>query len=144
MKDSGREKMVQDAEQGTLFPLPKEDGMPRKTEGGEQSTGSPRVQSPQRQQVEFRACCWDDLLPDDHQARIVWNYVENLDLSVLYQRIKAVERAAGRPPIDPRILFALWLYATLRAVGSARELARRCHTKTGELPFQWICGGCDG
>ena len=34
----------------------------------------------------------------------------------------------------------MWLYATLRGVGSARELARRCG-KHGEVPFQWICGG---
>src|SRR3989442_5833794 len=35
----------------------------------------------------------------------------------------------------------LWLYATLRGVGSARELDRRCDPDTGEVPFQWICGG---
>jgi len=103
--------------------------------------GSPRVKRPQRDQIEFRACCWNDLLPDDHQARIVWDYVESLDLSSLYDRIKAVERRAGQSAIDPRILFALWLYATLRGVGSARELNRRCDPQTGEVPFQWICGG---
>ena len=103
--------------------------------------GTPRVKSPQRDQVEFRAASWNDLLPDDHQARIVWQYVLGLDLSKLYQRIKAVERHAGQSAIDPRILFALWLYATLRGIGSARELDRRCHRQTGEIPFQWICGG---
>ena len=35
---------------------------------------------------------------------------------------------------------ALWLYATLRAIGSARELNRACGDE-GEIPFQWICGG---
>lgn len=35
----------------------------------------------------------------------------------------------------------LWLYATLRGVGSARELDRRCDLEMGEVPFQWICGG---
>jgi hypothetical protein len=35
----------------------------------------------------------------------------------------------------------LWLYATLRGIGSARELDRRCEPETGEIPFQWICGG---
>jgi IS5 family transposase len=34
----------------------------------------------------------------------------------------------------------LWLYATLRAIGSARELDRRCDPDCGEVPFQWICG----
>jgi transposase len=114
--------------------------MPNDTEVGA-GAGAPRLRSPQREQIEFRACCWNDLLPLDHQARTVWSFVENLDLSPLYSSIKAVDRNAGRAAIDPRILFALWLYATLRGVGSARELARRCDGTTGELAFQWICGG---
>ena len=114
--------------------------MPQDTESAA-GTGTPRVKVPQRDQIEFRACCWNDLLPHDHQARIVWQYVRGLDLSPLYQRIQAVERHPGQPAIDPRILFALWLYATLRGIGSARELARRCARETGELTFQWICGG---
>ena len=114
--------------------------MPDNTEVGA-GTGTPRVKRPRRDQIEFRACCWNDLLPEDHQARIVWDYVKSLDLSPLYERIKAVERHAGQSAIDPRILFALWLYATLRGIGSARELDRRCDMEQGELPFQWICGG---
>src|SRR6516225_6255040 len=45
--------------------------------------------------------------------------------------------ALGRPPIDPRILFALWLYATTRGVGSARLLDELCREK---IDYQWICG----
>jgi len=114
--------------------------MPDCTEVGA-GTGTPRVKCPQRDQVEYRACCWNDLLPEDHQARIVWDYVMGLDLSSLYERIKAVQRRPGQSAIDPRILFALWLYATLRGIGSARELARRCDPRLGEVAFQWICGG---
>lgn len=126
--------------QGALFDLPAGDDMANCKEP-EAGTGTPRMKSPQRDQIEYRACCWNDLLPEDHQARIVWAYVESLDLSPLYERIKAVQRNAGRPAIDVQILFALWLYATLRGVGSARELNRRCDSQTGEVPFQWICGG---
>ena len=114
--------------------------MPNCTEVGA-GTGTPRVKRAQRDKIEFRACCWNDLLPEGHQARIVWDYVISLDLSALYERIKAVERRAGQSAIDPRILFALWLYATLRGIGSARELDRRCDLQRGEVPFQWICGG---
>jgi transposase len=102
--------------------------------------GTPRLRWANRRQVEFRACAWDDLLPDDHQARVVWQFVEGLDVSPLLERIQSVVGEAGRSAIDPRILTALWLYATLRGVGSARELDRRCGEK-GEVPFQWICGG---
>jgi transposase len=114
--------------------------MPNDTEVGA-GGGTPRLRSPQREQIEFRACCWNDLLPLDHQARTVWSFVEKLDLSTLHRRIKAVDCNAGRSATDPRILFALWLYATLRGIGSARELARRSDRTTGELAFQWICGG---
>ncbi len=123
--------------QPLLFLLPQGESMPVPDEL-EEVGGSPRLRAASREQIEFRACCWNDLLPDDHQARIVWQYVLGLDLSLLLDRIKAVHHRPGHPPIDPRIMLALWLYATLRGVGSARELARRCET---DLPFQWICGG---
>ena len=101
--------------------------------------GTPRFHAAERNQIEFRACCWNELLPNEHEARVVWDYVTQLELSPLYGKIKAVEHRPGHPPIDPRILMALWLYATLRGIGSARELARRCG-EAGEVPFQWICG----
>jgi len=103
-------------------------------------SGTPRLRQANRRQIEFRACSWNDLLADDHDARIVWNFVEGLDLSLLLEQIQSVAGEAGRRAIDPRILTALWLYATLRGVGSERELNRRCGDQ-GEVPFQWICGG---
>lgn len=123
-----------------LFSMP-EGGPVPEIDPAESACGTPRMKRPNREQIEFRACCWNDLLPADHQARIVWQYVKRLDLSPLYQAIKAIERRPGQPPIDPALLMALWLYATLRGVGSARELARRCDLQRGEVPFQWICGG---
>lgn len=46
--------------------------------------------------------------------------------------------APGRAAIDPRILFALWLYATLEGVGSGREVARLSQAHDA---YRWICGG---
>jgi transposase len=89
----------------------------------------------------MRICALDSLIPEDHPVRVVWAYVEQLDLSGLSAKIKAVEGSAGASATDPRILLALWLYATVRGIGSARELDRRCDPDTGEVPFQWICGG---
>ena len=80
----------------------------------------------------------DQLLPPDHQARIVWKYVESLDLSDYYGKIKAVEGGAGRNPVDPRILLALWLYAVLDGVSSARRLTKLC---ADHLAYRWMCGG---
>ncbi len=80
----------------------------------------------------------DAMLPEDHQARVVWEYVEGLDLGCLYEPIRAVEGHCGRDAIDPRIMMGLWLYATLDGVGSARELDRLCEDS---VAYQWICGG---
>jgi transposase len=101
---------------------------------------TPRLRYANRAQASMRVCALDDLIPHDHAVRIVWDYVGALDLSPLLAKIQARETHAGAPATDPRILMSLWLYATLRAVGSARELNRRCDLERGEVPFQWICG----
>jgi len=98
----------------------------------------PRLREPQRDQLELRVVDLDSLLPLDHPARAVWAYVEQLDLSPLLDAIKAREGAPGHPPAHPRVPMALWLYATIDAVGSARALARLCET---HVAYQWICGG---
>jgi transposase len=78
------------------------------------------------------------LLPSDHRARIVMSFVESLDLSALYDAILAREGEPGRPPPDPAVLLALWLYATVEGVGSARHLDRL--TKR-DVAYRWIAGG---
>ncbi|MBX3032268.1 MAG: IS1182 family transposase [Chloroflexi bacterium] len=116
-----------------LFDLPPDD-VTTTTAG----RGRPRLQRPDRDQVELRATHLDALLPPDHRARAVWDFVAGLDLAPLYARIRAVEGHPGRPPIDPAILVALWLYATLEGVGSARALARLCDEHDA---YRWIAGG---
>lgn len=100
--------------------------------------GPKRIRHAVRDQIEFQECSLDELLPEEHEARVVWAYVCGLDLSELYQRIQAVENGPGQAPADRRILVALWLYATLRGVGSARELNRLC---VAHMAYRWICGG---
>jgi transposase len=102
------------------------------------SQGAPRVLEPNRTQIELRASDLESLLPEDHRARLVWGYVERQDLSALFDAIKARGAAPGRRAIDPRILFALWLYAVLDGVGSGREVARLSREHDA---YRWICGG---
>ncbi|MBV8575051.1 MAG: IS1182 family transposase [Acetobacteraceae bacterium] len=97
----------------------------------------PRLHSPDRQQL-LSSRTIDELLEADHPARAVWSYVEGLDLAPLYDRIRARGSVAGRPAIDPRLLVALWLYATLSGVSSARELADLCLRHDA---FRWLAGG---
>ena len=100
--------------------------------------GAPRLLQPNRSQVELRASDLESLLPADHRARLVWGYVVHQDLSQLIEDIKARGTTAGRAAIDPHILFALWLYATLQGVGSGRELTRLSQEHDA---YRWICGG---
>lgn len=98
----------------------------------------PRFHRPERLQVEMRFLALEELLPADHRARAVWQFVAALDLSPLYAKIKAVEGGAGRHAVDPRILMAIWMLATLEGISSARQLA---DLSTRDLAYQWICGG---
>lgn len=100
--------------------------------------GRVRVQRAERHQVELRAGSLDELLPDEHRARVIWEALEGLDLSAFYAPVGSREGSAGRPAIDPRILVALWLYAACEGVGSARELERLCEQHSA---YRWICGG---
>jgi len=117
----------------TLFALPLAE-----PDEHQEAAGVPRLQLPNRGQLELRSVDLDGLLGPDHRARLVWAFVEGLDLTPLYTRIKAIEGHPGRPPIDPAILVALWLYATLEGVGSARALDRLCEEHDG---YRWLAGG---
>jgi transposase len=119
----------------TLFPLPpSEDHTPPLPE----AEPAPRVLRADRSQLEWRPIDLEGLLPADHRARIVWEFVQGLDLREFYAAIRAVDGHVGRPAIDPAILLALWLYATLEGVGSARALARLCEAHDA---YRWLCGG---
>lgn len=117
-----------------LFPDLKRVDAPPKDE----AEAAPRLARPNRRQVQLRPTDLESLLAEDHRARVVWSFVEELDLKPLYAQVRAVEGRAGRPAIDPMILMALWLYATLDGVGSARQVARLCKESD---PYRWICGG---
>ncbi|TFH41144.1 MAG: transposase, partial [Lysobacterales bacterium] len=111
---------------------------PEEKAAKEVARGRARILEPQRKQLELRAVDLEATLEAEHPARSVWTLVEAMDLSSLYAGIAAVEGHAGRPAIDPRILMALWLYATLGGVGSARAVARLCEQHDA---YRWICGG---
>jgi transposase len=117
----------------TLFPLP-----PAEETGQALGKGKPRLKRVNRQQIILIPLDLDSSLPSDHPARLVWDLVQGLDLTPLYAGIRAVEGQAGQNAIDPAILVALWLFATLQGVGSARALDRLCQEHDA---YRWLCGG---
>jgi transposase len=97
-----------------------------------------RLRRPERDQFIMQMACCDELLPKEHQARVIWSAVQQLDLSAFREAIKAREGVCGRDTTDPALLISLWLYGATRGVGSARELDRLCKQSD---PYKWLCGG---
>ena len=100
--------------------------------------GEARVKIPQRNQVEMHFLSLDQMVREDHLARTVVRYVDSLDLTEFYRGIKATQSTVGRDAIDPRVLFSLWLFATLDGENSGRRIARLTER---DLVYMWICGG---
>jgi transposase len=124
---------MQDSDDPTLPEIPAATPAP-----GRDADTAPRYETANRTQIELTPTDLETLLPPGHAARLVWRFVEGLELSAFYATIKAREGRAGRPAIDPQILIALWLYATIDGVGSARELDRLCYAHDA---YRWLRGG---
>lgn len=116
-----------------LFP-----DLAKQTKTGPVDAGKPRLREPVRDQVELRVVDLERLLALDHPARVIWDYVEKLDLRALEEAVQAREHTPGQAPVSPRLSLALWLFATSEGVGSARALARLCESHDA---YRWLCGG---
>lgn len=103
-------------------------------------TSGARVVRAVRNQTSFDLMDLEAWLAEDHLARSVVDFVEGLDLSAFYAEIASREGGAGRPALDPAVLLALWLYATIEGVGSARALVRLSES---DLAYRWLRGGMD-
>ena len=62
-----------------------------------------------RAQIRLVPMDLESSLPQEHAARLIWEFVEQLDLRPLYAQIRAVEGHPGQNAIEPKILMALWL-----------------------------------
>ena len=92
-----------------------------------EASAKPRFQRAERRQIEWRPLSLDQMLPDDHPSRLVWAYVESLDLSELYQAIRAIEGQSfsvrifldngNQPAVSPLATFDLT--ASVAGTGSA-------------------------
>jgi transposase len=97
-----------------------------------------RVKKPVRNQAEMIVRDLDSLVSEDHPVRDIWEFLGRLDLSAFYRSIKVVLDRPGRPASDPQVLLALWVYATVEGIGSARRLAKL--TEEHDV-YRWLRGG---
>lgn len=102
------------------------------------SSGEKSIRYAIRNQMQYTISCLDDLLPQEHRARYVWEYVCQLDISNFHDEIKVIKGLGGPRSADPKILLALWLFAMLEGIASARHIARLCQEHHAYI---WLCGG---
>ena len=125
--------------QPTLFWLPPASPAPLRPLGPNPKQGA-RLREADRSQITWGRIDLGAMLPEDHPARSIWAVVERLELSALYAQIEARDEVAGAPAIDPKILLALWVYATSEGEASAREIWRLTQLHAA---YRWICGGVE-
>lgn len=113
-------------------------GLPEQAAPPAPGRGTPRLRQPERDQPGWQILALDDLVMPDHPVRAVWGFVQRLDLQPLHEAVKAREGRPGQAPAVPELLLALWLWATVEGIGSARQLDRLC---TEHPAYRWLCGG---
>ncbi len=101
------------------------------------ATALPRLNAINRQQLVLRTLDVEKLIDDDNSARLIWELVGRLNLSLYHSQIAAVQGEPGRDHTDPQLLISFWIYAYSRGISSAREVARQCEF---EPALQWLCG----
>jgi transposase len=100
--------------------------------------GPARMRLADRSQIEMQMCSIDELVPVDHQVRMVWDAVCQMDLSAFVEPIQSREFTEGRPANDVRVMVGLWLWAAINNISRGRVLERLC---VKDVTFKWMCGG---
>jgi transposase len=97
-----------------------------------------KLKTPCRDQFEMRTGTLNQLLPENHKARNVWEFIEKMDTGLCFEDINTFRGHSGRPASSPKILLALWVYSILDGNSSARKLEELCKNHKA---YEWICGG---
>ena len=73
----------------------------------------------------------EQLIDEDHSARLIWQLIGRLDLSLYHAQIAAVEGRAGREHSDPQLLISLWIYAYSRGVRFGARVGATVRVRAG-------------
>jgi len=99
--------------------------------------GQPKLRTVDRQQTTMVTICVEELIPADHKARAIWQFVGSMDLSRFSEAFRTSRGCAGRPAWDPQLLVSVWVYAYSEGISSAREIERLMEWEPG---LQWLGG----
>ena len=91
-----------------------------------------------REQVWLLPPTLDELLPLDHPARFVAEFVNALDRDAWSELGVVIEGdPLGAPAYHPRALLSVWLYGFMADVRSCRKLETACRD---QIPYLWLIG----
>lgn len=79
----------------------------------------------------------EELIPEDHPARGIWELTGKLDLSRFAERTKSAEGNPGAPGWDPQLLVSVWVYALSEGITAARDVERHMKFLPG---LRWLGG----
>lgn len=119
--------------QPVLMDIPEQPAQQKQAE----PKGQPKLRTVDRQQTTMVTICVEDLVPADHKARAIWQFVGSMDLSRFSESLRTSQGCAGRPAWDPHLLVSLWVYAYSEGISSAREIERLMEWEPG---LQWLGG----
>jgi transposase len=77
----------------------------------------------------------EDLLPTQHPARMIREFIDAQDLESMGFRVRVSED--GRPNYSSNLLMKVWLYGYISRVRTTRTLERACMNDVGML---WLTG----
>jgi transposase len=91
-----------------------------------------------RQQTWLFPPTLDELIPDDHPARFIATFVDNLD-EIEWRKlgIGLEGEPLGAPAYHPRVLLGVWLYGFMTSIRSSRKLEAACRD---QMSYLWLTG----
>ena len=91
-----------------------------------------------REQMWMLPPTLDELLPLDHPARFIAEFVDALDRDAWAELGEDIEGdSMGAPAYHPRALLSVWLYGFMTGVRSCRKLEAACRD---QIPYLWLTG----
>ncbi len=91
-----------------------------------------------REQMWMLPPTLDEMVPEDHPARFVAEFVDGLDGADWAELGVDIEGSwTGAPAYHPRALLGVWLYGFMTGVRSCRKLEGACRD---QIPYLWLTG----
>lgn len=96
-----------------------------------------KMRSIERKQYFMETVNLEDMAAEDAAVRAIWAFVERLNLSSYYNKIRSKVDEAGSPEYNPKLLLAMWIYAYSQGISLAREVEK---LSKEVWTWRWLCG----